>query len=102
MQEYIVKHHKANILIFLLVAAYASSTANACTILTVCRGDVVLFGNNEDYTNPETHYWVIPSGSLRHIRSETTTTMARPTSKMFPAVVIGKTFINGFMEFMEA
>jgi hypothetical protein len=28
--------------------------------------------------------------------------MAKPTRRMFPAVVIGKTPINGFMEFMEA
>jgi len=33
----------------------------ACTIFTVCHGDVVLFGNNKDYTNPKTYYWVIPA-----------------------------------------
>jgi hypothetical protein len=44
-----------------LVAAFSSNIANACTIFTVSHGDVVLFGNNEDYTNPKTHYWVIPS-----------------------------------------
>ncbi len=44
-----------------LVVAYTSNIANACTIFTVCHGDVVLFGNNEDYTNPKTHYWVIPA-----------------------------------------
>jgi len=32
-----------------------------CTIFTAAQGDKVLFGNNEDYTNPNTYYWVIPS-----------------------------------------
>lgn len=41
--------------------AYSSKIATACTIFTVSHGDTVLFGNNEDYTNPKTHYWVIPS-----------------------------------------
>lgn len=40
-------------------------------------------------------------GSLRHMRSETTTTSAKPTSRMFPAGVIGQTPSNAFMEFME-
>lgn len=53
--------NKARILIVLSVVAYGSNIANACTIFTVCRDGVVLFGNNEDYTNPKTHYWVIPS-----------------------------------------
>jgi hypothetical protein len=47
--------------VFVLVAAFSSNIAKACTIFTVCHGDVVLFGNNEDYTNPKTHYWVIPA-----------------------------------------
>jgi hypothetical protein len=53
--------NKTRVLIVLLVVAYSSSIANACTIFTVCQGDVILFGNNEDYTNPKTHYWVIPA-----------------------------------------
>jgi len=36
------------------------------------------------------------------MRSETMATMARPTSRMFPAVLIGKIPINGFIEFIEA
>jgi hypothetical protein len=47
--------------IAVLAVAYTSNISNACTIFTVSHGDVVLFGNNEDYTNPKTHYWVIPS-----------------------------------------
>ena len=54
-------YSRARILAVVLVVAYASNTAKACTIFTVCQGDVVLFGNNEDYTNPKTHFWVIPS-----------------------------------------
>ena len=59
-------HNKARVLIALLVVACGSSTANACTIFTVCHDDVVLFGNNEDYTNPKTHYWVIPAEEGKH------------------------------------
>lgn len=52
---------KVLIFIVVLLAAYASNIANACTIFTVSHGDIALFGNNEDYTNPKTYYWVIPS-----------------------------------------
>ena len=33
----------------------------SCTIFTASYGEKVLFGNNEDYTNPKTYYWVHPS-----------------------------------------
>jgi len=33
----------------------------SCTIFTSSYGDTVLFGNNEDYINPNTYYWVVPS-----------------------------------------
>lgn len=33
----------------------------SCTIFTASYGEKVLFGNNEDYTNPKTYYWVSPS-----------------------------------------
>lgn len=33
----------------------------SCTIFTASYGDKVLFGNNEDWINPNTYYWVIPS-----------------------------------------
>jgi len=32
----------------------------SCTIFTASYGNTVLFGNNEDYTNPKTYYWVSP------------------------------------------
>ena len=47
--------------VVVLVATSSPNIANACTIFTVSHGDVALFGNNEDYTNPKTHYWVITS-----------------------------------------
>lgn len=31
----------------------------SCTIFTASYGDTVLFGNNEDWINPNTYYWVI-------------------------------------------
>jgi len=33
---------------------------HSCTIFTISMGERVFFGNNEDYTNPETYYWVVP------------------------------------------
>jgi len=33
----------------------------SCTIFTSSYGDTVLFGNNEDWINPNTYYWVAPS-----------------------------------------
>ena len=44
----------------------APNLAAACTIFTVSSGDSVLFGNNEDYSNPATYYWVEPSGNGRY------------------------------------
>ncbi|MGD2249347.1 MAG: carcinine hydrolase/isopenicillin-N N-acyltransferase family protein [Candidatus Methanofastidiosia archaeon] len=40
---------------------FPGATPESCTIFTVQYGDTVLFGNNEDYTNPNTYYWVSPS-----------------------------------------
>jgi len=33
----------------------------SCTIFTASHGEKVLFGNNEDWINPNTYYWVVPS-----------------------------------------
>ncbi len=33
----------------------------SCTIFSASIGDRVLFGNNEDYTNPNTYYWTEPA-----------------------------------------
>ena len=38
----------------------ADSIPGSCTIFTASYGQRTLFGNNEDYTNPETYYWVEP------------------------------------------
>jgi hypothetical protein len=50
-------------ILFLAVVFILTSTsiAAACTIFTVSEGGVVLFGNNEDYINPNTYYWVEPA-----------------------------------------
>jgi hypothetical protein len=37
-------------------------TPESCTIFTASFGDTVLFGNNEDWINPNTYYWVVPPG----------------------------------------
>ena len=40
--------------------AISDSIPGSCTIFTASYGEKVLFGNNEDYTNPKTYYWVEP------------------------------------------
>jgi len=40
----------------------SENVLGSCTIFTVSDGETVLFGNNEDYTNPKTFYWVVPAG----------------------------------------
>ena len=41
----------------------SEAVLGSCTIFTVSHGDKVLFGNNEDYTNRKTFYWVVPAGN---------------------------------------
>ena len=41
--------------------ALSDAIPGSCTIFTASYGNTVLFGNNEDYTNPKTYYWVSPS-----------------------------------------
>ncbi len=35
----------------------------SCTIFSASIGNSVLFGNNEDYNNPNTYYWTEPAGN---------------------------------------
>jgi tetratricopeptide (TPR) repeat protein len=42
---------------------YSNTVPESCTIFTASFGDTVLFGNNEDYINPNTYYWVTPATS---------------------------------------
>ena len=39
----------------------SDSVPESCTIFTCSYGDTVLFANNEDWFNPNTYYWVVPS-----------------------------------------
>jgi predicted choloylglycine hydrolase len=41
-------------------AIISDPAPGSCTIFTASYGDTVLFGNNEDYINPNTYYWVAP------------------------------------------
>ena len=41
--------------------AVSDFVPGSCTIFTASSGGKVLFGNNEDYTNPKTYYWIHPS-----------------------------------------
>jgi hypothetical protein len=42
-------------------AIISNPVPESCTIFTASHGDTVLFGNNEDWINPNTYYWVVPS-----------------------------------------
>jgi penicillin V acylase-like amidase (Ntn superfamily) len=54
---------RASVICLLLISIISinASVAEACTSLTATQDDIVLFGNNEDYSNPNTYYWVVPS-----------------------------------------
>ena len=52
------------VLVLILVAFLSAQTAvfpGACTTFLAHLGDTSLFGNNEDYSNPHTLVWVVPS-----------------------------------------
>ena len=42
-------------------AVISNPYPESCTIFTASYGDTVLFGNNEDWINPNTYYWTVPS-----------------------------------------
>jgi len=44
----------------IILSTLSSPGVLACTIFTASQEDIVLFGNNEDYSNPNTYIWVIP------------------------------------------
>ena len=43
------------------VLAVACAATQACTIFVLTDRDQVLFGNNEDWSNPKTKRWFIPN-----------------------------------------
>ena len=52
---------KKTVIVFTLVVSFLLSSteiASACTIFTISDEGTVFFGNNEDYSNPNTYYWV--------------------------------------------
>jgi hypothetical protein len=38
----------------------AQAAPMSCTIITASQGDIALFANNEDWTSPNTYYWIRP------------------------------------------
>jgi hypothetical protein len=56
--------------LLLVVAAIGAveRTGHACTAFCAVGNGMVLVGNNEDYTNPRTKIWFIPTQSGRHGR----------------------------------
>jgi hypothetical protein len=53
-------------LFLLFISASLISRVSACTIFTASEGETVLFGNNEDFSNPKTYYWVIPPSNYTY------------------------------------
>ncbi len=53
---------------FLRLACIAllSGPALPCSAFLVVGAGVVLFGNNEDYWDPETRVWFVPATETRH------------------------------------
>jgi len=45
----------------LQAVSQSDTISRSCTVFAAAYGDTVLFGNNEDYVNPNTYYWIIPS-----------------------------------------
>jgi hypothetical protein len=48
--------------LFVVFAVTFTFPIYACTIFVITNGQQVLFGNNEDWTNPKTRIWFIPAG----------------------------------------
>ncbi|MDH4068543.1 MAG: hypothetical protein OEU97_06425 [Dehalococcoidia bacterium] len=53
-------------LLAIMLIFIVTDLATACTIFTVSSNSSVLFGNNEDYSNPNTYYWVENSQEGRY------------------------------------
>lgn len=39
---------------------------SGCTVFTASKGDQVFFGGNDDYTNPDSYYWVDSGGAGKY------------------------------------
>ena len=53
-------------LLVLAAVALAAPPARPCSAFLVCGEGRVLFGNNEDYLDPETRVWFVPATGERH------------------------------------
>jgi len=49
-------------ILLILTFGFPFYKSNACTIITLTDSIKIYFGNNEDYSNPETRIWFIPHG----------------------------------------
>lgn len=45
--------------------SFYARSASGCSVFTVAKGDRIYFGGNDDYINPDSYYWVDPSGASR-------------------------------------
>ena len=56
---YFISGHISFVSVPLDKATISNQALESCTILTSSQGDKVLFGNNEDWINPNTYYWTV-------------------------------------------
>jgi hypothetical protein len=54
------------VLVAALAASVIPATSNACTVFSYAEGDVLRFGNSEDYDLFDTYIWFLPSGGTLH------------------------------------
>jgi len=51
---------------FVVLMIISCGSISACTGFSASQSDVVLMGNNEDYTDPNTYIWFNPSSSGKY------------------------------------
>ena len=56
------KLHRAGMALVLAGLAFVSLPVSACTIFVLTDTNRALFCNNEDWSNPKTSIWFLPTG----------------------------------------
>ena len=57
-----MKSRISKLILLIFFSVFPFCISNACTIFSLTDSSKIFFGNNEDYSIPETRIWFIPSG----------------------------------------
>lgn len=57
---------KSLVLLILILLLASNNSSIPCTVFFATDGIIVLGGNNEDWSDPNTKFWFIPSGEGKH------------------------------------